>query len=106
MAGETNGWNEWSKHVLHELERLHESNKEIMEEVQQLKSDINKDLATRPEVNELKKELSETKLAHSVEIEKIKAELKFKAGAWGALAGLIPVVLSLGMWAMTQVYGG
>lgn len=103
---EQNGWNEWSKHVLHELERLHESNKGIMEEVQNLKSDINRDLATRPEVTEVKKELSETRLNHSIAIEQIKAELKFKAGTWGALAGLIPVVLSLLLWVVSRLYGG
>ena len=29
------------------------------------------------------------------------AGLKVKAGVWGALAGLVPVVLGLGMWAIS-----
>jgi len=36
----TNGWNEWSRHVLKELERLDANDKEILAELKRLAIDV------------------------------------------------------------------
>lgn len=67
MVDKTNGWNEWSKHVLLELERLNTCY-----------SDISK------EMNELK-----------IEIASFKIEKKFYAGMWGLIGGIVPVLIMI-----------
>lgn len=69
-----NGWNEWSKFVLKELERQSDCIDEVNKSIARLTHDMNKRFE---EVN--------------IEI----ATLKVKAGLWGALGGAIPVALGL-----------
>ena len=57
------GWNEWSRHVLLELERLDGSIQKLVKSTNEIGVDI--------------------------------ATLKVKAGAWGALAGIIVVMASI-----------
>lgn len=40
MSDERNGWNEWSRHVLKELERLNSSYQQISEDVAELKAKV------------------------------------------------------------------
>lgn len=40
MEAPKNGWNEWSKHVLLELERLHSSSLRLEERMQQLEKEL------------------------------------------------------------------
>ena len=72
MDGRGNGWNEWSKHVLAELERLNEQYEKITNEIQRVNS---RNLKV---VQDLRVEL---------------ATLKVKASIWGATAGMVPVVV-------------
>lgn len=60
---EQNGWNEWSKVVLTELERLTESNKDLAEEFQNFRLEVAKEIASKKEVAIIKEELSTQKLA-------------------------------------------
>jgi len=76
MAGEKisksqNGWGEYAKYVLKELERLNKS----LDDLEQRLIDIQtKDLAKiRTEI----------------------AMLKVKSGLWGAVAGMVPVIIVL-----------
>jgi len=63
-----NGRNEWSKHVLAELERLNSFCEKLDEKLD----------------HHMLKSISDI------------SSLKTKAGLWGAIAGLIPVFLGLG----------
>ena len=56
-----NGWHEWSKHVLLELERLGKEQNETDDAMTSIKVEI--------------------------------AMLKVKSGVWGAIGGLIPVLI-------------
>lgn len=58
-----NGWTEWGKYVLKELERLNACYASLDEKVDKTNIEI--------------------------------AKLKIKSGVWGAIAGLIPVVIVL-----------
>jgi len=62
----SNGWNEWSRHVLAELRRLNDWCERLTETQQKILTEI--------------------------------ATLKVKAGVWGAIAGLIPVVITIVVW--------
>lgn len=69
-SNSTNGWTEWSKYVLKELERLNACYDSLNEKVGKISNDI--------------------------------MMLKVKSGVWGAIAGLIPVVIALVLWALSQ----
>lgn len=60
---ETNGWTEWGRHVLSELERLNGC------------------------IEAINGRLREFEIEQTV--------LKVKAGIWGAIAGMVPVVITL-----------
>ncbi len=55
--------------------------------------------------NDLQNKISSLENDHSVKIAELKSELKFKAGVWGALAGLIPVVIGLASWLLSVLVG-
>ena len=67
-----NGWNEWSKHILSELERLNSSYESLMKEINRVNDQTMKDM------HDLKVDL---------------ATLKVKASLWGAAAGSVPVLI-------------
>lgn len=75
MAGEVEGWAEYRKLVLSELERLRDD---------LVVSDKKFDLFRNDEVSRIK-----------VELALLKQELKFRAGLWGAVAGLIPALATM-----------
>jgi hypothetical protein len=61
------GWNEWSRHVLRELERINQQGEKLHDEV----ADLRQDLAV------------------------VRTELRLKAGIWGAIGAAIPVIVML-----------
>ena len=63
----TNGWNEWSRHVLIELERLNKK------------------------VEDMDKHQAELKLENEV----LKTKLNLRSAAWGAIAAIFPVAIGL-----------
>ena len=65
-----NGWNEWSRHVLSELQRL----------------------------NGWSAEMAERQTTILVQISELKTEMKFRAGIWGLIAGAIPTTIGLVIW--------
>lgn len=71
---EENSWHEWSMYVLKELERLNE------------------------EVTKLRDGTQKRMMRISNEV----AALKVKSGIWGALGGLIPIVVILAIWFVTN----
>ena len=74
MDSETtsDGWNEWSKHVLLELNRLNTLYSQLTDALQERNDAINK------EIQDMRVEL---------------ATLKVRASMWGALAGLVPAMI-------------
>jgi len=48
-----NGWNEWSKHVLKELERLNESYESLRTTVEEIKTDVGSVAVTERRVDEI-----------------------------------------------------
>jgi predicted nuclease with TOPRIM domain len=46
MAGETNGWTEWSKHVLKELERLNANYENLNNKIDSIKTDVHEEIAS------------------------------------------------------------
>ena len=71
-----NGWNEWSKHILSELERLNSSYENLMKEVIRINDQTMKDM-------------------HALKVDL--ATLKVKASVWGAIAGSVPVLILIVM---------
>lgn len=71
-----NGWNEWSRHVLAELQRLHGTIENLEDKIEVLKDDFTKNFN-----EELRKV--------QVDI----AMLQVKSGVWGLVGGLIPVLI-------------
>jgi hypothetical protein len=67
MENNDNGWNEWSRHVLRELERINQQVEKLHDEM----SDLRQDLAI------------------------VRTELRLKAGIWGAIGAAIPVIVML-----------
>ena len=68
--GGPNGWAEYRRHVLHELQSLHKAVAEIR-----------------------KDQIKEQLLMHTAI-----ATLKAKSGVWGAIGGFIPVAIILVIW--------
>lgn len=67
MGNESNGWNEWSRHVLAELKRFN-----LM-------------------INELDSKLNKMEVENTKEI----TALKVKAGLWGAIGASIPAAIAI-----------
>jgi len=67
-----NGWSEWSRHVLAELERLNDHVKGLEDKIDGMKDDWHQEI---------------------VKIQVDLAMLQVKAGVWGLLAGAIPVAI-------------
>jgi len=67
MSNESNGWNEWSRHVLAELTRLNDG------------------------VQDLEKKLNKMEVENTREI----TALKIKAGLWGAIGASIPAAIAI-----------
>lgn len=116
----SNGWNEWSKHVLYELSRLTESNENVRTDLQKFKMEITNELVKKSEMTELRGEMniireevantrrqsakdlsdfaqlaSNTELKNAVDLATMKTEMQSKATVRGALAGAIPAAVVL-----------
>ena len=70
------GWGEYQRLVLAELIRLDESIEKLADKLDDIRSKEIKSMSEEIQV------------------------LKFKAGLWGALAGMIPVLISLGLYVL------
>lgn len=62
-----NGWNQWSKYVLKELERLADGQEKIEKQLNGL----------------------------TVEFKQFQTAMKIKSGVWGAMAGAVPAIVVL-----------
>ena len=51
---QSDGWNEWSRHVLRELERLNENYETLSSQNEEIKSEMNRISSIKGEVDELK----------------------------------------------------
>jgi len=70
----TNGWHEWSKHVLKELERLNDSYEKIEDKLNNL----------------------------CLNYASFKSEMKVKSSMWGAVGGIIPIVVLIVVYLITK----
>ena len=85
----TNGWNEWSRHVLKELERLNVS----IENVKDVKIE---NIYTK--IEELKDDIQKKIEEINVNI----GQLNVKSTTWGAIGGAIPVAIGLAVYFITR----
>lgn len=102
MADE-HGWDKAKELITYRLDEIQKSSESIKVSVESLstqfadlKAELAAKVATKEELEILKYELHEVKLQYATDI----AQLKIQAGVWGALAGLVPVVLALGVAAI------
>jgi len=75
MDEEHNGWDEWQRHVLSELKRLNGCWEQQTEKTTQL----------------------------LVGITELKAQFKIKSGIWGALGGMVPILVAFVIFLITGV---
>ena len=69
MDTTSNGWDEWRNFVILELQRISQTHQELAAEVKTLRVEAARELAA----------------------------LKTKAGIWGLLGGLLPVLVAIGI---------
>jgi hypothetical protein len=116
---EQNGWEKAKELIVYRLDELSIQTKEVGEavaaqnkglgeavqalrdEMSSLKAEVIEKSATKSEVAEIRNELHELKLEYTRDI----AQLKVKAGTWGAMAGTAPVLLTLGIAAISWLIG-
>jgi hypothetical protein len=82
----TNGWNEWSKFVLKELERLNEQVEKLFNLVG---TRVDKETC-RSSASSIRDDIK------TLELDVV--ALKVKAGIWGLIGGAIPVIIGLAVW--------
>jgi len=75
MTEDHNGWDEWQRHVLSELKRLNGCWEQQTEKTTQL----------------------------LVGITELKAQFKIKSGIWGALGGMVPILVAFVIFLITGV---
>jgi hypothetical protein len=91
-----NGWNEWSKHVLIEIERLNNGLKATDLSITDLRITLEKRLADlKSEVLEKINEEKDLATTDALEQKLAIRELMVKAGVWGLLGGIIPGAITL-----------
>tara|TARA_Y100000310_G_C20392427_1_gene673457 strand:+ start:402 stop:728 length:327 start_codon:yes stop_codon:yes gene_type:complete len=54
MANEENGWNEWSRHVLKELERLNDNYEILRVQNEEIKTEVSKATSMKGEFDDVK----------------------------------------------------
>jgi len=54
MSEEQNGWNEWSKHILKELERLNDNYESLRNVNEEIKAELTRVSSVKSEVGEIK----------------------------------------------------
>lgn len=87
---ETNGWNEWSRYVLAELERLDENGSDLLKRIDTCKDETNKKLDDK--FTALMKEIQNSKDVFVEKLDSVREQvitLKVKVAMIGGLAGLI-----------------
>ena len=78
-----NGWHEWGKFVLKELERLNKVISDLMN-------------AYNQELKGIRADISKMEVNNSKDI----TALKVKSGVWGLIGGLIPVLITVALFWM------
>jgi len=86
---EVEGWGEYRKLILAELERLARSIGDI---------DRKMDLFRNDEVAKIRKEISD----FEIKLATLKTTVDLKSGVWGAIGGMIPAVIAALIWYMTK----
>jgi len=94
-----NGWDEVKKLINYRIDEQGTRLEKIEEALQAIREDISTKAATKHELEELEKEFNAFKLQYTETVTKLNA----KAGMWGGLAGLIPVVITLAILAISSV---
>lgn len=94
-----NGWNEWARYVLLELDRLDDGVKSCA-----LKADtVSKEASAKIEehhnkvVNEIR-EITKDIRDDIKSIERDIVSLKVKAGIWGLIGGSVPTLIAIILW--------
>lgn len=79
---EKNGWNEWSKHIIKELERLNTAAEKLRDEIAKSNTEITRLQGLEKEISELKydinsvkKEISNSSMQFDIKVEKKIREL-------------------------------
>lgn len=84
-----NGWNEWGKYVLLELERQNEQIQNLSKSISNM-SNSNKD-----DLGDIKDDLIE-KINHlEVEFKSFRSRMEVKSGIWGLIGGMIPPLAAI-----------
>jgi GTPase involved in cell partitioning and DNA repair len=99
-----NGWGEWSKYVLKELERLNACIFVIDAKLDKTLEDIVTIKGLAKEYEKALEDLKKNQIIISDKLDKVSSEvvaLKIKAGAWGLLAGAIPVIILIAVQLLT-----
>ncbi len=86
-----NGWNEWSRHVLAELQRLHGTIENLEDKIEVVRDDFSRKVETLKD--EFTKNFNEELRKIQVDI----AMLQVKSGVWGLVGGLIPILIYVAM---------
>ncbi len=103
MSENQNGWNEWSRHILKELERLNENYEGLRVMNEEIKVELSKASSAREEVMELKswkKEIDEVSSPTQLKelIEEVRSLKTFKTMAitvWAVVQFLTAIAFGL-----------
>ena len=99
----TNGWVEYKKLVIAELERLNICVSGVIEDVTELRIEIKESAAhLRLETERAAGTIREQAAKEIATTNKNLAILQVKAGAWGALAGAVPAIIMLITWLVNR----
>lgn len=99
MIENMDGWSEYKRLVIAELERLNDCAKANATEIARLRGELQHEAALIR--TETLRGAADAKTDSDDELGALKTELaviKVKAGLWGALAGAVPGVISLIAW--------
>jgi hypothetical protein len=74
-TGKDSTWNDWSKLVISELDRLNKSNEVLAKEILDFKIDITTHLAKKTEVDELRQQLASQRIENINSVNQVKEDL-------------------------------
>lgn len=86
----TNGWNEWSRHVLAELTRQNNCISTLEARVTALQIAMETRISALQTATESR--IAALQLATETNLAELKIEFRIKAGIWGLAAGIIPAI--------------
>jgi uncharacterized coiled-coil DUF342 family protein len=101
-----NGWDEVKNLINYKINELTEETKELKQSVQDLRDEVNVGLikiasqsATKEELDCLKRDFNDLRVKYVADV----TQLSVKASVWGGLAGLIPVLITIGIAVLTYI---